>query len=396
MWRRKYRSWRPSVIAIALVLIGLSVASCAILRTHIHAHGPQVEYRPFSVTTSSTAAPTGFEPMGSSFVNVEQGWVLGASGCQSCPGLDVTNDGGTSWQSLPVPPVQLSWPSSEPNEVSNLYFVNIDDGFLFGPGFEMTTNGGHTWSRVHIPSVTQVAAADGSVFALSETDSETGGSLWRALIGSSTWLPVVMPESTGQFELEAQGSTLLLLQTGFSGPDPSEGQLGALWISTDAGFEWLPRPVPCTVSDGGAAIVSIALGHPAAWLVDCYDNEQSSQAQNTQHHLYGTSNAGETWVRLADPSHTGAPVLLADNGSEHAFLATESGGPNLLFGTMDSGLTWSQVLQSGAGFSGWADLQFVDASTGFIVGPTHYGASHLYRTEDAGLTWIALQIPSPG
>jgi hypothetical protein len=121
--------------------------------------------------------------------------------------------------------------------------------------------------------------------------------------------------------------------------------------------------------------VSIALDHPDAWLVDCYDNEQSSQEQHTQHHLYGTGNAGGDWVRLADPTQSGAPALLADNGSGHAFLTTESGADDWLVGTFDGGLSWSARFPSGGSFYGWADLPFVDASTGFVVGPTHYALS---------------------
>jgi hypothetical protein len=171
-------------------------------------------------------------------------------------------------------------------------------------------------------------------------------------------------------------------------PQPTAGEVGALWISSDAGTEWISRKVPCTPADGGAALVSIALDHPDAWLVDCCDNEQSSQEQHTQHHLYGTGNAGGDWVRLADPTQSGAPTLLADNGSGHAFLTTESGAD-------DCGLSWSGLFPSGGSFYGWADLQFVDASTGFVVGPTHYAPEHLYRTEE-GRTWTILQITSPG
>jgi photosystem II stability/assembly factor-like uncharacterized protein len=161
-------------------------------------------------------------------------------------------------------------------------------------------------------------------------------------------------------------------------------------MSTDGGSRWVKRPVPCAPADGGAALVSIALDHPKAWLLDCYDNEQSSQAQETQHHLYGSANAGASWVRLGDPSHNGVPALLADNGSGHAFLTTESGAGDRLVGTFDGARNWSTLFASGGAFFGWADLQFVSASTGFVVGPTHYAPEHLYRTDDGGRTWHVL------
>jgi len=114
---------------------------------------------------------------------------------------------------------------------------------------------------------------------------------------------------------------------------------------------------------------------------------QSSQEQDTQHHLYGTVNTGRTWVRLPDPTRHNAPVLLADNGGGHAFLATQGGVGDTLVGTTDGGRSWGLVLRSGGSFFGWADLGFVSASVGFVVGPTHYAPEHLYRTQDGGRTW---------
>jgi photosystem II stability/assembly factor-like uncharacterized protein len=75
--------------------------------------------------------------------------------------------------------------------------------------------------------------------------------------------------------------------------------------------------------------------------VDCFDNVQSSQEQNTQHHLYGTVNAGRTWVRLPNPARRNEPVLLADNSAGHAFLPAEGGSGDTLVGTTDGGLSWA-------------------------------------------------------
>ncbi len=390
------------------MLVGLIAASCAAPYTSTASHPPpstSTVVPATTTTTTTTTTPlttttttvTTFEPMGSSFISAQEGWVLGASGCQSCAGLDVTDDGGAIWRPLPAPPVPLGLYSQAANAVTDVYFADQNEGFLFGPGLETTHDGGQTWSRAELPAVTQLTGSDGYVFALSENASDTGASLWRTTAGSNTWSPLAMPQTSGGFELAAQGSTLLLLQGGFSGPHPQSAaiEVGALWISTDGGTEWVSRKVPCTSADGGAALVSIALGHPDAWLVDCYDNEQSSQEQQTQHHLYGTGNAGGDWVRLADPTQTGAPALLADNGSGHAFLATEGGLADWLVGTFDGGLSWSGLFTSGGSFYGWADLQFVDASTGFIVGPTHYAPEHLYRTEDGGHTWAVVPITLP-
>jgi photosystem II stability/assembly factor-like uncharacterized protein len=139
--------------------------------------------------------------------------------------------------------------------------------------------------------------------------------------------------------------------------------------------------------------MSVAHLHPNAWLVDCYNNEQSSQEQDTLQHLYGSSDGGKTWVRLADPTHHGGPVLLADNGESHAVLATESGGSGDDFlVSLDGGRRWWRPLHFAEAAFGWSDLRFISASVGFVVGPTRSDPSHVYRTDDGGHTWRALSV----
>jgi len=150
--------------------------------------------------------------------------------------------------------------------------------------------------------------------------------------------------------------------------------------------------MPCRTADGGAALASIAYRLPDEWLIDCYDTEQSSQAQSTQHHLYGTANAGASWARLGDPTNNGQPTLLEANGAGDAVLTTESGSGDWLDATSDNGRNWTTRFRSGGHFGGWADLQFLDSATGFIVGPTHNAPEHLYRTDDSGKTWLAITI----
>jgi photosystem II stability/assembly factor-like uncharacterized protein len=139
-------------------------------------------------------------------------------------------------------------------------------------------------------------------------------------------------------------------------------------------------------------VLGSELGRPKAWLLDCYDNEQSSQEQHTQHHLYGSTDQGMTWTRLGDPSHVGSPALLAGDGSGSAVFTTESGGSDQLHFSSDGGRDWSTLFASGGGDFGWADLEFVSPATGFVVGPTHYAPGHLYRTDNGGRSWRILSV----
>ena len=349
-----------------------------------------------TVTSASRAPGTrkaaGFEPAAVSFVSPTRGWVLGRSGCSDCAEVLVTGDGGVHWSVLPAPPGPLGYYRSSADAVMDIAFAGDANGFLYGPGLLATHDGGRSWTRQPLPPVQALSVGTGYVYALTRHGGSAG--LWRTAIGASHWIRLPLPPgaspsaSSGHgTQLYVEGSTLVLLRSGFTGPAVIPGQVGQLWVSSDGGTDWQARHVPCKPPEGGgAAVGSIALGHPGAWLLDCFNNEQSSQEQNTQHHLYGTSDAGLSWVRLSDPTRHNMPDLLADNGSGHAFLTTE-GIFDTLVGTLDGGRHWHTVLRDGGSFCGWADLRFVNTDTGFVVGPAHYSREHLYRTDNGGRAW---------
>jgi hypothetical protein len=291
------------------------------------------------------------------------------------------------------PRVGLAWSSKSSRAVGDIYFANARDGYLFGPGLESTDDGGRTWRVDRLSAVRGVAGGSGRVYALARSPSHRSTlQIWGSAAGSRRWTRLPAPSLTGHPELAVQGRTMALLEPGSDLAQP-RGRRGRLWTSSDGGRSWQRRVVPCRpVTDGGASILSIALDNPDAFLLDCFSNQQSSQEQNTQHHLFGSSDAGRSWTRLADPTRHGRPVSLADNGDGHAFLTTESGGADSLVGTLDGAVHWHHVLDSGGSFYGWNDLGFVTTNVGYVVGPTHYAPEHLYRTIDAGRTWHRLAI----
>jgi photosystem II stability/assembly factor-like uncharacterized protein len=350
-----------------------------------------------SVLGRDGGGPAKFEPAAASFVSPSRGWVLGRFGCAACAAVRLTVDGGRHWRPLPSPEEPLWYYSPAPatsgvseKGVGDLVFADRRNGYLFGPQLLVTHDGGRSWGRQPLSQVRALEVGGGDAYALTET---MGGQarLWRAPIGRGGWTKLAVPR-TGDATIAVEGGTVLLLQTGFYGPGPSRAQLGRLWVSSDRGTHWQLRRLPCTARDGGAALVAIVPARQTSWLLDCYANEQSSQAQNTQHHLYRTVDAGSSWARLSDPTRHNAPALLADNGVGHAFLATEGGAGDVLYGTLDRGRHWHPLLHSGGSFFGWADLRFINPMTGFVVGPTHYAPEHLYRTQDSGRTWLVVPV----
>jgi len=352
----------------------------------------------------STAAPA-FETAAASFISASDGWVLGRTGCADCAALLMTTDGGDHWAALPPPPAPIGYDTQSPAAVTNIAFANAADGFLYGPAMLVTRDGGRSWTREPLPPVPTFSAGahsfaigGGYAYAVTQPSENAPYSLWRSPVASGRWTRLRLPESAaapvtwnGTLSVYAEGATVVLLRPGFTGPRTGPGQTGQLWVGAD-GTNWEPRRVPCEPpADGGAAVLSVALGHPDAWLLDCFDNEQSQQEQNTRHHLFGTADGGLTWIRLADPASHDMPVLLADNGSGHAFLAAE-GPADELRATFDGGLRWQTVLTPGGDFAAYADLAFLTAETGYVVVATYNFPEHVYRTNDGGRTWRILRI----
>jgi photosystem II stability/assembly factor-like uncharacterized protein len=390
---------QPRVLVVSAALLWLLTAACAASNTGPGETSPSSP----SPATPASAAPTAFEPVAASFISPSHGWVLGASGCQDCASLRTTTDGGASWRVLPAPPDPVDIDTSPPAGVSGATFANAADGFLYDPGLLVSHDGGLAWVRAELPPVQELVVAGGYAFALTKAPRAKFAGLYRERLGGSRWTLLKMPfragipsslnVPNGQVAIYAEGTTLVLLQGGVTGPANTQRTVGNIWVSTTAGTRWQARAVPCKApAGGGAAVLAIARGHQDAWLLDCYNNEQSSQAEDTQHLLYGTADAGLSWVALADPTSYGMPDLLADNGAGHAFLAV--GAPvDVLVGTFDGALAWRTLLQSGGSFSGWNDLQFLTSQVGYVVGAvSFYGKEHLYRTQDGGRTWQAVRF----
>ena len=127
----------------SVVVLGAALAACSPAQHHSVERPtgitPQRGSTTSVATTTTTTTPAAsFDPMGSSFINANQGWVLGSVGVESCSGLQVTIDGGSTWAALSAPSVPLNLGNQPSNAVTDVYFGDRDNGFLFGPGLEMT------------------------------------------------------------------------------------------------------------------------------------------------------------------------------------------------------------------------------------------------------------------
>jgi photosystem II stability/assembly factor-like uncharacterized protein len=349
-----------------------------------------------------------FGPDAASFVSADEGWALADVHCVGCARLFHTVDGGRHWTAisrpaLPGPRIALLGGSVD------VYFADARNGYIFtsdhcpGRCVSVTHDGGRSWHSTALPPVAQVIAGSSYAYALSDSTAGHRSTVLRNAVGSDRWTRLALPagayrhwsvlKSSSPY-IAAGGSTIALLRQAPDSNNPTRKRLGRLWVSPDSGSTWQRRGNPCTVRDGGATLVSVALDHPSALLLDCYDGLQSSQETQTRNHLYGSADAGTIWVRLADPAHVGGPEFMADNGAGHAIFVAAGGIGYQLRVTLDGAAHWHTILTGGGGGFGMGDLRMVSAQVGFVLGPTHYTPEHLYRTEDAGRTWRRILLPA--
>jgi len=118
-----------------------------------------------------------------SFISPAQGWLIGSLSCQQCLGVEATFDSGATWAVLPSPNVTLAGPGAA---VSNVFFADGENGYLFDPGIQVTHDGGKDWSENNLIAVSQIASANGDVFALSQVPDKPARGLFRAPVGEDT------------------------------------------------------------------------------------------------------------------------------------------------------------------------------------------------------------------
>src|SRR5271163_2269623 len=191
-------------------------------------------------TASSSAAPVlspapapvpaNFRPSSATFIGTQTGWVIGQAGTpgncatQYCTSVARTDDAGKTWSGVPAP---VTGPADGATGVSQIRFLNLNDGWAFGPGLWATHNGGQTWTQVATNGlrVTDLETVGARVFALFASCTGSGAAFAAACTsftlysapasGGGNWAPV--GASTSGLTDGAAGEAASLVLTGSRG-----------------------------------------------------------------------------------------------------------------------------------------------------------------------------------
>ncbi len=302
-------------------------------------------------TTWYNVTPQGATQLGYSatydFLDELHGWVLISDPSNPLVGtLYRTADGGVSWKTSTV------------NFTShNILFIDQKNGWAMadlgagagsmGIAVYQTTDGGDTWTQTYTNDPNQTGAGDslplgGIKDGMSILDMKT------AWIGGVTYSP----------------GTIYLYQT------------------KDAGHTWALSPVP--VPNGYEQAEAETIGPQVISPTLIYLPLHLTNQYGVMLAVYVSRDGGQSWIQT--------PTLIPQGGTLD-FVSDKTGfiwNGTTFYVTNDGAQTWSTVTPDVAFGENFADMDFVSATTGFVLTNDVTGTRTLYKTTDGGATWNVL------
>jgi photosystem II stability/assembly factor-like uncharacterized protein len=308
----------------------------------------------------ATAGPTpaslaGFQTASVTFVSPQDGWVLGTVG--SSLALARTQDGGTTWTSVPPPPTGLFFEPASVG-VSGIRFADQQDGWALSSG------GGAA-------PIDGLETAAGLVYAV--YFGPAGFEIASSPVASDSWTVSPTAVTTGagpgpSAQLVIQGSAGWLI-----GNDRTV--VGGASLQSGAWGSWTPL---CTTV-GGGAVLAVSSSED---LVAACDQGIWGGDPTVEERAYTSTDGGASFSELAAVLPAPCNALASSSPSVAA-----AGCGSDLVATFNGGGNWSTVY-AGAANTDIAYAGFTTSNQGVVI----TGPGTLLMTYDGGHTWAAVDI----
>jgi photosystem II stability/assembly factor-like uncharacterized protein len=369
---------------------------------------------------SGQPVPANFQPTSVTFIGTQMGAVIGQAGTpghcftQYCTSLAGTSNYGGSWYGVSAP---LTGAPQGGTGVSQLRFLNAQDGWAYGPGLWVTHDGGASWQQEQ-------------TFGLRVTDLETAGdrayatfaecannfssygaycdsfSLYSSAAGSGEWEPVPGPVralKTSPVVAAMSASLVLAGDTGYllapSGAIYSGPLTGAAWQLAGPGtgcYLGAPtaagRPQLTLFAAGSDRLLELcATGTGDDGTTGTGGPSGTAQEPKS---LLASADGGKTWVKTGPAPAAGIATSLATAQGNLVVLATTAG----LYVSPDGGRSWTRPQASPpgaqAGQFGFSYVGMTDQDQGVAV-PADPQLHELYITTDGGARWRPSVVSAP-
>lgn len=164
----------------------------------------------------------------------------------------------------------------------------------------------------------------------------------------------------------------------------SAGLYANVWITEDGGVTWTAAAAdPFVGSEDIAAVVCFRIARNTTRIIVA---RGTTDAGNPAEIAY-SDDLGATWTLVDVGAVNGQFVTDADGlfalDPWHIWLVTDDG---YIYFSGDGGLTWTAQEEGVLNVGAWNAIEFVDASTGYVVG----AANEMAKTEDGGDSWTAI------
>jgi hypothetical protein len=361
-----------------------------------------------AVPTRLGSVPGNFRPTSVTFVGTRTGWVIGQAltpghcASQFCTSLARTNDAGKTWAGVPAP---MAGPADGASGLSQIRFLNLNNGWAYGPQLYATHTAGKTWTQVdtgglrvtaletvgdRVFAVWASCTGDGPAYAVNCTRftlysaSATGGT-WAPVGASTTGLTNGAASEAAQLVLT--GSRGYLLAPGgelYSGPVDGSGP----WTRVSS----LVASCPVGPARGNGQPTGALLGavNTSDLLLACVSASSgtSPSVSTQQKYVYSSKNGGRSWAQMTTAPAAGVAFGLAASPTESVMLTTDQGIDLLPAGEM----SWRTAdVRGGAPAGGFRYIGMTTDEQGIAL-PADPSAGTVWFTFDGGQSWTASRL----
>jgi|HubBroStandDraft_1064217.scaffolds.fasta_scaffold47196_2 photosystem II stability/assembly factor-like uncharacterized protein len=346
--------------------------------------------------------PPDFRPSSVTFVGTDTGWVIGQAGTpghcatEFCTSVARTDDAGNSWAGVPAP---LTGAADGATGVSQIRFLNLDDGWAFGPELWATHDGGQTWAQVdtHGQRVTDLETVGDWVFAVFATCTGGGAAfasgctsftLYSSPAWTDDWTPVGAATSGLTAAAPGGAASLFLTETrGYLLAPDGTLYAGRVDVVAETPAWQAVGYIPCAGAVGPAQ----ADGQPAGALIGAEDARNLILACTPnpvpgfslqKKLIFASANGGASWHMTAVAPTKGVAASVAASKTESVILATDQGIDLLPAGST----TWQPLTLTGPPPGGFSYVGMTTDQQGVAL-PADPQAGTVWFTFDGGQTW---------
>jgi photosystem II stability/assembly factor-like uncharacterized protein len=350
------------------------------------------------VPPAPAPVPANFQPTSVTFIGTYTGWVIGQAGTpghcatQYCTSVARTADAGKTWAGRAAP---VTGPADGATGVSEIRFLNADDGWAFGPQLFATHDGGQTWTQVDTGGlrVADLETVGDRAFALFASCTGTGAAfagqctrytLYSSPASADDWTPVG-PATSG---LAGGAASLVLTET--RGYLLSPGRM--LYSGpVDGGAAWQPvKAIPCRVgtplADGQPTGALLAAANPANLILVCASSNVPGSQQAKQ--VFTSGDGGIIWQNAGPAPALGLATSVAATAAGTYVLATDQGIDVRLTGSA----AWQAATLGGPPPSGGFGYVGMTTDKQGIALPANPAAGTVWFTFDGGKTWTPTSV----